>query len=73
MPANQTDRVSRSNISHDLSDVQSMFMITTQLFADCKRDVKCQLTYLMFCIASKLLSARGLKSSPGLFGSLYNI
>ena len=33
-------------------------MVTTQPFIDCKKAIKSQLTYLVFCIASKLLSAK---------------
>ena len=41
MPADQTDKACRSNISQDLGGVQSMSMVTTQPFDDCERAVKC--------------------------------
>ena len=59
MPTDQTDKAYRSHIGRDLGGMQSMSIITTQPFADCKRVVKCQLTYSVFCIASKPSSARG--------------
>ena len=57
--ADQTNKSCRSNIGQDLGGMQSMSMVTTQPFVDCKRAVECQLTYSVFCIASKPLSARG--------------
>ena len=53
MPADQTDEAGRSNVGRDFGDVQSMSMVTTQLFADCERAVKCHLTYSVFRIAKE--------------------
>ena len=58
MPVDQTDKACRSNLGQNLGGMESMSMITTQPVADCKRAVEYQLTYLMFCIISKLSSAR---------------
>ena len=58
MLANQIDEVCRSNVGRDFGVVQSMFMVITQPFANCKRVVKCHLTYLVFCIVSKPLSVK---------------
>ena len=57
--ADQIAEVCRYNIGWNLGGMQSMPMVTTQPFANRKRAIKCQLTYLLFCIASKPLSARG--------------
>ena len=59
MLVDQTNKTCRSNVGRDLGDVQSMSMVTTQPFADYERAVKCQLTYSVFHIANKSLSARG--------------
>ena len=53
MLVDQTDESCRSNVGQDLGDVQSMSMVTTQPFTNCKRVVKCHLTYLVFCIAKE--------------------
>ena len=58
MFAYQTDEACRSNVDRDRGGVQSMSMVTNQPFADCKRAVECQLTYSVFCIASKPSSAK---------------
>ena len=58
MFADKTDEACRSNVSLDLSGVQSISIITTLLFADCEKVVKCQLTYLVFRIASKPSNVR---------------
>ena len=55
-PPDQIDEACRSNVGQDLSDVQSISMVITQLFANCKRAVECHLTYLMFYIAKELLN-----------------
>ena len=59
MSVDQTDEACKLNVGRDLGDVQSMSMVTTQPFANYERAVECQLTYLVFCIASKPSSARG--------------
>ena len=56
MPADQTDAACRSNVGRDLGGVQSMSMVTTQPFADCKRAVECHLTYSVFRRAKELSS-----------------
>ena len=59
MPADQTNEACRLNVNRDLGSVQSISMVTTQLFVDCKKTVKCQLIYSVFRIATKPSSARG--------------
>ena len=56
--ADQTNKTYQSNIGRNLGGVQSMSIITTQLFANCKRAVEYQLIYLVFCIISKPSSTR---------------
>ena len=53
MSADQTDKACKLNIGRDLGGVQSMSMVTIQLFANCKRAVEYHLTYLMFCIVKE--------------------
>ena len=58
IPVDQTNKAYRLNVGRDLGGVQSMSMVITQPFVDYKKAVECQLTYLVFCIASKPLSTR---------------
>ena len=41
MPADETNKVSKSNVGQDPDSVQSMSMVIIQLFADCKRTIEC--------------------------------
>ena len=56
MSVDQTNEACRSNVGRDLDGVQSMFMVTTQPFADCERAVECHLTYSVFRIVKEPLS-----------------
>ena len=40
MPADQTDEVCRSNVGRDFGSVQSIYIVITQLFTDCKRAIE---------------------------------
>ena len=54
----QTNKACTLNIDRDLGGIQSMSIVTIQLFADYKRAIKYYLTYLVFCITNKPLSAK---------------
>ena len=41
MPVDKTDKACRSNVGQDLDGVQTMSMVITQPFTNCKRAVKC--------------------------------
>ena len=58
MLVDQINKTCRSNIGQDLDSVQSMSMVTTQPFANCKKTVEYQLTYLVFFIVSKSSNIR---------------
>ena len=41
IPADQTDEVCKSNVGRDLGGLQSMSIVTTKSFTDCKITIKC--------------------------------